>query len=155
MPQNTLSRTLLAIATAAAIVVPVVAQAGSVKIANNNSVDDAVSRLTAAIEKGGQKVFAVLDFQKGTASVGLKLRPTTQVIFGGPGIGGEALAESQTMALFVPLRMLAFEDEAEKVWLMYPDPADAAVEHGLPADHPAVLRMKGALSGLVKVAAGN
>lgn len=127
---------------------------GRVMVASSVPVDEAVMRLTGAVEKAGARVFAIVDYAKGTASVGMTLRPTTLVIFGSPKIGASALQVGQTMGLYLPLRVLAYEDRAGKVWLLYTDPADAAVKHGIPADHPAVVRMQAALAKMARFAAG-
>lgn len=82
------------------------------------------------------------------------LRPTTLVMFDNPKIAADALQIGQTFGLFLPLRVLAYEDAAGDVWLMYEDPATAAQEHGIASDHPAIGRMKGALSALTAAAAG-
>ena len=58
------------------------------------------------------------------------------------------------MALFVPLRILAYEDAEGATWLIYSDPAEAAAEHGLDPAHPAVARMRGALARMAAAAAG-
>ncbi len=148
---------IIAIAAITAIVfsAPVSARAGSVRVASNVPVADAVSRLTAAVEKAGARVFSIINFTEGAVSAGVDIRPTAVVIFGSPKIGAKALTVGQTMGLYLPLRVLAYEDEAGKVWLMYNDPADAAVTHGIPADHPAIIRMQGALEKMTKIASGS
>ena len=77
------------------------------------------------------------------------------VIFGSPDIGAEAFKIGQGIGLYLPLRVLAYEDAAGKVWLMYKDPADAAAEHGIPTDHPAIKAMQNALKKLTGIASGN
>jgi uncharacterized protein (DUF302 family) len=75
------------------------------------------------------------------------------MIFGSPKTGANALLDGQTMGLYLPLRVLAYEDESGDVWLIYENPGDAAREHGLPADHPAVLNMERALKMVTSAAA--
>ena len=58
------------------------------------------------------------------------------------------------MALYLPLRILFFEDESGQTWATYDDPTAVAPTHGLPADNPAVLRMRGALERFSAVATG-
>ena len=143
---------LLSLATVALLTAPALAE--PVRVASTLPVDEAVTRLTTAVEQAGAKVFLVMDFAKGGASVGEILRPTTLVLFGNPKIGAKALSDAQEMALFVPLRLLTYEDADGNTWIAYPDPADAAVEHGLPADHPAIARMQAALAKMARVASG-
>ena len=47
------------------------------------------------------------------------------------------------------------EDVSGQVWLTYHDPADAALEHGIPVNHPAIMAMQGALKKLTMAASGN
>jgi len=58
------------------------------------------------------------------------------------------------MGLYLPLRPLAFEDVAGKVWLLYPDPAHAAEEYRILADHPAVVRIQDALPRITDIVVG-
>lgn len=147
-----LTRAAFAVALAAGISVAGRSVAETVRVASAVPVDAAVARITAAVEEAGAHVFAVVDYAEGAATAGQTIRPTTLVIFGSPRIGAAALGIGQTMGLFLPLRILAFEDAGGEVWLLYPDPADAAVEHGIPADHPAVERMQGALRKMAAAA---
>lgn len=150
-----LKRAVMAVIAIAALCAPAFAGADPVKVAGTVPFGEAVSRLTTAVEKAGAQVFAVVNYAEGVASVGGTLRPTTLVIFGNPKIGASALEVGQTMGLYLPLRELAYEDEAGKTWLIYNDPANAAADHGIPKDHPAVVRMQGALVKFTGIAAGN
>lgn len=131
------------------------AMAERVNIASNVSVQQSVDRLTKAVEAAGARVFTTVDFAKGNASVGEDLRPTTVVLFGSPKIGAKALQDSQTMALYLPLRILFFEDINGQTWATYDDPTAIATTHGLAADNPAVLAMQGALQKFSAVATGH
>lgn len=130
------------------------AMAERVNIASDATVDVSVERLTTAVEAAGARVFTKVDFAKGNASVGEVLRPTTVVIFGSPKIGAKALKQGQTMALYLPLRILFFEDSSGQTWATYDDPTAIAPTHGLAADHPAVLAMQGALEKFSAIATG-
>ena len=116
-----------------------------INVASNANVATSVERLTDAVKMAGARVFAKVDFAQGSASIGESLRPTTVLIFGSPKIGAKALQQGQTMALNLPLRILFFEDANGQTWATYDDPTAVAPPHGLAADHPAVLAMKGAL----------
>jgi len=131
------------------------AVADTVRTASNLKVPEAVANMKAAIEASGSRVFTVARFDKGAASVGVVLRPTATIIFGGPQIGAEALPEHQLMALHLPLRVLAYEDAAGKTWLAYSDMRDEAAASGLVADHPGVVRMREALAAAAKAGTGD
>ena len=130
------------------------AMAERINIASNVSVEQSVQRLTQAVESAGARVFNTIDFAQGNKSVGETLRPTTLVIFGSPKIGAKALQKGQTMALNLPLRILFFEDANGQTWAIYDDPTMVAPTHGLSADDPAVLAMKGALQKFSAIAVG-
>ena len=130
------------------------AMAERVNVASNASVEQSVARLVEAVEAADARVFNTFDFAKGSASVGVILRPTTVVIFGSPKIGAKALPKGQTMALYLPLRILLFEDANGQTWATYDDPTAIAPTHGIAADNPAVLAMKAALEKFSAVAAG-
>jgi len=119
-----------------------------------NPEQTSVARLTDAVTEAGARVFAVVDFAQGNASVGAELRPTTVVIFGSPQIGATALQAGQTLALYLPLRILFFEDAFGQTWLTYDDPAHVAPTHGVPAENPAVQKMAAALARFATIAAG-
>jgi len=130
------------------------AMAERINVASNTNVQQSVERLTRVVEDAGARIFTKVDFAQGSASVGEHLRPTTVVIFGSPKIGAKALQDAQTMALYLPLRILFFEDANGQTWATYDDPAAVAKTHGLAADNPAVLAMKGALETFSAAASG-
>ena len=146
-----MKRILAAIAVAA--VTATAAQADMIRVKSSHSVDATIDRLAAAVEGAGAKVFARIEHSKGAESVGMELTPSAALIFGNPKLGTPALQGAITMGVDLPLRVLAYQ-EGEDVWLVYHDPADVAALHGLPADHPVIGKMQGALKKLTGKAAG-
>lgn len=131
------------------------ANADAIKIESNYNVDQSVMRLKGAVEKAGARIFTEINYTEGVASMGESIRPTTVVLFGSPKIGASAFQAGQTIGLYLPLRVLAYEDAAGKTWLMYNDPSDAAQAHGIAPDHPAIKKMQGALKKITSVASGS
>ncbi|MEM9370754.1 MAG: DUF302 domain-containing protein [Pseudomonadota bacterium] len=119
-----------------------------------NSVAETIDKLAAAVENAGAKVFARVDHAAGAASIDAELRPTQMLMFGNPKLGTPAMQASQTMGLDLPIRVVAWEDEGGKVFVAYHDPADLAALHGVPADHPVIGKMQGALNKLTGFATG-
>lgn len=141
---------------AAAIIVAAsltTAAADMIKVKSSHNVATTIDRLAAAVEGAGAKVFARIPHSKGAASVGMELTDAEALIFGNPKLGTPALQGAITMGLDLPLRVLAYAD-GDDVWLIYHDPADVAALHGLPADHPTIAKMQGALKKLTAKAAG-
>lgn len=128
------------------------AAADLVRVSSPHDAATTADRLVAAIDGAGATVFARVDHAGGAASVGEAIPANQLVIFGNPAIGTPAIRDAPTAGLDLPLRVLVVEDGAGSV-LIYREPADLAAAHGLPADHPAIVKMTGALAGLTGKAA--
>lgn len=127
-------------------------QAGMITKTSAHSVNDTIDRLAAAVEKAGAKVFARIDHAKGAASVDADLAPTQMLMFGNPKLGTPAIQAGQSIGLDLPLRVVAWEAADGTVMVGYHDPADVAALHGLPANHPTIAKMTGALGKLTGAA---
>lgn len=101
--------------------------------ASPRSVADTVSRLTELVVAKGMKVFAVIDQAAEARQVGLELRPTTLVLFGGPAAGTPVMAAVPLVALDLPLKVLVWQD-GDQVQVSYVAPAALAARRGLPAE---------------------
>jgi uncharacterized protein (DUF302 family) len=106
---------------------------GLITVPSRFSVPDTVERLVAFATSHGLTVFARVDHADGAATVGLPLRPTELVIFGHPKGGTPLMQDRQTAGIDLPVKALAWEDAAGKVWLAYNDAAWIARRHGLGA----------------------
>lgn len=148
-------RTLcLAAAIALAGVVP--ALAGDVtKVEASTDVTATMDALEAAVGKAGATVFARIDHAGGAREAGLELADSQLLIFGNPKLGTPAMQGEPQAGLFLPLKVLVYEDAEGKVWLAYEDPEQMLGAIGLPADAPYLGKMAGALSNLTAAAAGN
>ena len=116
------------------------------------SVDETLDRLETAIEGAGAKVFARVDHAAGAAAIGEDLKPASVLIFGNPKIGTPAMQADPRAGLDLPLRVLAYEDASGQVNLLWHDPADLAQAYGIPADHPVLATMSGAIGKLTDAA---
>lgn len=148
-------KSMLAAVMTGAVMMAANAHADTIKIESNYNVDQSVMRLKSAVEKSGARIFTEINYTEGVASMGETIRPTTVVLFGSLKIGASAFQAGQTIGLYLPLRVLAYEDAAGKTWLMYNDQSDAAQAHGIAPDHPAIKKMQGALKEISSVASGS
>jgi uncharacterized protein (DUF302 family) len=92
---------------------------------------ETMDRLEAEIRAKGMTAFARIDHAAGAVEVGLPLRPTELLVFGSAKAGTPLMQANQAIGIDLPLKALAFEDEAGKVWLAYNDPRWLAQRHGL------------------------
>ena len=131
------------------------AEDGLVTLASRYSVKDALDRLEAELKARNITIFARIDHAAGAASAGMPLRPTEVLIFGNPKAGTPLMQANQTIGIDLPLKVLAWQDAAGKVWLTYNDTSWLAQRHRLGANVEAgVNALAGVLSGLAKAAAG-
>jgi uncharacterized protein (DUF302 family) len=114
---------------------------------------ETMDRLAAAVEAQGMHVVARIDHAAAAVGAGLSLRPTEVLIFGNPRVGTLLMQNVQTFAIDLPLRALVWQDEAQKTWLSYNDPAYLAARHR--ADdtvRPVLAAMSAALARVARAA---
>ena len=134
---------------------PARAVEGLVTVPSAYSVTETLANLEVALKSKGVTVFARIDHGANAKGVGLPLRATELLIFGNPQGGTALMAAQQTIGIDLPMKVLAYEDEAGKVWLAYNDPAWVAARHGLKPEMGAVLAaMSAALKAVTGKAAG-
>ena len=107
---------------------------GLIQISSHYSFDEALHRLQAAFTEKGLQIFAVIDHSGEAEKAGLKMRPTQLLIFGSPKQGTALMIASPTVAIDLPLKALAWEDAAGKVWLSYNTPEYLKQRHNIPDD---------------------
>ena len=129
------------------------AREGLISIPSTRSVAEIVDRLEAALAAKAITVFACIDHAAGAASAGLKLRPTTVLVFGNAKAGTPLMAAEQTIGIDLPLKILVWQDAAGTAWLTYNDPAWLARRHGIdPASHPSIAARSALLGALASEA---
>ncbi|MEM9845048.1 MAG: DUF302 domain-containing protein [Pseudomonadota bacterium] len=126
-----------------------------VKVKSSADVAATTDALEAAVTGAGATVFARVDHGAGAAKAGLELADAQLLIFGNPKLGTPAMNEDALAGLFLPLRVLVYEDGAGEVWLAYEDPsAMLGPLEGTSADAPYLTKMTGALKKLTAAASG-
>jgi uncharacterized protein (DUF302 family) len=127
---------------------------GLVTIASSHPVKETLDRLSAALAERNITIFARIDHAAGARSVGTELRPTELLIFGNPKAGTPLMQAKQTIGIDLPLKVLAWQDEAGKHWLAHDDIVWLARRHRLPeSSETAVAALVAALKGLTEAAA--
>ena len=130
-----------------------IAMADLVRKESAHPVKATIDRLEASLKDKGFAIFARIDHAAGAKSVGAELRPTELIIFGNPAGGTPLIQAEQTMGLTLPLKVLAWQDEAGKTWIGYDDLAGLAEARGMPKGHPAIGKIGQALDALTGAAA--
>jgi uncharacterized protein (DUF302 family) len=107
---------------------------GIVDVPSRYSVLETLERLQAILKEKGVTVFALIDHSGEAAKVGLEMRPTQLLIFGSPKGGTPLMVAAPRLAIDLPLKALAWQDEQGKVWLSYNSPEYLQERHGFPAE---------------------
>src|SRR5262245_31901291 len=89
---------------------------GVVKVKSLYGFDETISRLKADIAKKGIMFFSSIDQAQLAADAGIKLRPSTLLIFGNPPLGIQFLSSNPEAGLDWPVRLLVTEDAQDQVW---------------------------------------
>jgi uncharacterized protein (DUF302 family) len=103
---------------------------------------ETVARLHSAITTSGNSIFALFDHAAAAVATGLSLRPTTVIAFGNPAAGTKLMQMHQMVGIDLPLKILVWQDEANKVRIGYNDPQRLSDRHGLgPEAQPVITAM--------------
>ena len=122
---------------------------GVIDVSSRYSVPETLARLQSILKEKGITVFALIDQSGEAEKVGLKMRPTQLLIFGSPKGGTPLMVAAPRVAIDLPLKALAWEDEQGKVWLSYNSPEYLQERHGFPAE---LMKNIAGIAGLVQKA---
>ncbi len=125
---------------------------GIIKIQSTHTVTETINKLEAILAKKGMTIFKRVNHTSGAKKVGLSLRPTQLLIFGNPKVGTPLMLCSQTAALDLPQKALAYEDEDGQVWLTYNEPDYMANRHNIKGCEKSLTKVTNALEKLIKAA---
>lgn len=128
------------------------ADTGMVVIPSPYSVSETIDKLSSVLESKGMKIMARVNHGANAANNDLTLRPTELLIFGNPKIGTPLMNCSQSIAIDLPQKMLAWEDEDGKIWLGYNDPAYLKQRHNTEGCDAVFEKVSGALGNFAKAA---
>jgi uncharacterized protein (DUF302 family) len=129
----TLLKTVL---VAAFLTVPVsLAQAdegdGIVRVKSAVAMPEAIARIKKDIAAKGIKFFDEIDQAKLASDAGIKLKPSTLLVFGNPPLGTQFITANPNAGLDWPVRLLLTEDNDGQVWAAYTDFNWIAHRHGI------------------------
>ena len=107
---------------------------GMVDKPSNHSVDQTVERLKGILAAKGVTLFALVDHSGEAEKVGMKMPLTKLLIFGSPKAGTPLMLAAPTIAIDLPLKILVWEDNEQKVWVSYNSAAYLQERHGVPQE---------------------
>jgi uncharacterized protein (DUF302 family) len=107
---------------------------GLVSLSSPYSVEETLVQLEQICKTKGIPVHFKVDHSGDAARVGLELNPSEMLMLGDPRNGTPLMVVAPTLAIDLPLKALAWEDDQGKAWLTYNSPEYLAERHNLPAN---------------------
>ena len=104
---------------------------GVVRIKSAYPLDETIVRLKKDIAAKGIRFFQEIDQRGLAAEAGIKVQPSTLLVFGNPPLGTQFLTASPQAGLDWPVRLLVQQDERGDVWAIYTDFIWIAQRHGI------------------------
>jgi uncharacterized protein (DUF302 family) len=126
------------------------AVAGLRILPTQHAVADVLQRVQSLARSRGLTVFAQIDFSGDAQRSGLTLRPTGLLILGNPKAGTPLIDATPTVAIDLPLKILAWQDAEGHSWVAYNETEYVQVRHGVP---PELMKNIAALGALAAAAA--
>jgi len=104
---------------------------GIVRVKSAVPMSEAIIRIKADIAAKGIRFFDEIDQSKLAADAGIKLRPSTLLIFGNPPLGTQFITSNPNAGLDWPVRLLLTQDDNGDVWAVWTDFAWIARRHNI------------------------
>lgn len=118
------------------------------------SVGESLDRLERILKEKGVIIFSRIFHSLGAKKAGIPMRPTQLLIFGKPKVGSPLINENPLVALDLPMKVLAWQDEKGQTWLAYLNPSELQKRHEI-RNNVHIEKMKKALNTLTNQALGN
>jgi len=95
------------------------------------SVGETIDRLENLIKQKGIIVYSRIYHSMGAKKAGISMRPTQLIIFGNPKAGSPLINENPLVALDLPLKVMAWQDENNQTWLAYMNSEELTRRHNI------------------------
>jgi uncharacterized protein (DUF302 family) len=104
---------------------------GIVRVKSSYDFQETIARLKKDIAAKGIRFFSEIDQTELAAGAGIKLNPSTLLVFGNSPLGTQFITANPNAGLDWPVRLLVTQDSAGAVWAVYTDFAWIAARHGI------------------------
>ncbi|OIQ63299.1 hypothetical protein GALL_551600 [mine drainage metagenome] len=118
------------------------------------SVNETMDRLVSELNKRHIHIFARIDYQANARDVGVNIRPETLLIFSKLSHSTPLVKEAPMFGVYLPMRVLAWQDANGQVWIGYNDITKAAPQYDLDPFDPMIQVMSDGLALLCDIATG-
>lgn len=104
---------------------------GIVRVKSAYTMGETVTRIKQNIADKGIRFFSEMDQSQLAADAGIKLRPSTLLVFGNPPLGTQFITSNPNAGLDWPVRLLVTQEDDGSVWTVYTDFGWIARRHGI------------------------
>ena len=104
---------------------------GIVRVKSAYSFEETIERLKKDVAAKDIRFFSEIDQSKLAADAGIKLNPSTLLVFGNPPLGTQFMTANPNAGLDWPVQLLVIQDSAGAVWTIYTDFTWIAARHGI------------------------
>ena len=111
------------------------------------TVNETIDRLQFFLQQHGATIYARINQQAEVQKAGQTLLPLQFILFGNPKAGGPIMAQNPIAALDLPLKIIAWQDAQNKVWVAYNDAHYIEERYGLLHNENSPLRLEGVING--------
>lgn len=94
---------------------------GIIRVKSAVPLPEAINRIKADIAAKGIKFFLEVEQSQLAAEAGIKLRPSTLLVFGNPPLGTQFITANPNAGLDWPVRLLLTQDDNGEVWAVWTD----------------------------------
>src|SRR5262252_2447696 len=94
---------------------------GIVRVKSAYAMSETIRRIKRDIADKGIRFFSEIDQSKLAADAGIKLRPSTLLVFGNPPLGTQFITSNPNAGLDWPVRLLLTQDDNGDVWAVWTD----------------------------------
>ena len=127
---------------------------GIVKVKSAYSMDETIARVKQDLTSKGIMFFMAIDQAKLAADAGIKLRPSTLLVFGNPPLGTLFIKANPVAGLDWPVRMLVIEESDGSIWVAWTDFGFIANRYAI-ADRAAQFKMASEVAQSIAAAAAS
>ena len=104
---------------------------GVIRVKSAYPLAETVARLKQDVAAKGIRFFDEIDQSKLAADAGIKVLPSTLLVFGNPPLGTQFIAARPEAGLDWPVRLLVQQNDKGEVWAVYTDFGWIARRHGI------------------------
>src|SRR5262245_28718169 len=104
---------------------------GIVRVKSSYNFHETIVRLKKDIAAKGIRFFSEINQTELAAEAGIKLNPSTLLVFGNPPLGTQFITANPNAGLDWPVRLLVIQDSTGAVWKVYTHFAWIAARHGI------------------------